>query len=321
MPVINISQALQMASQLHGQGRLTEAEGLYRQVLARDRRNADALHLLGILMHQTARTAEGIESIRRAIMIDGRAQFYENLANVYSDTREFELAVECLRKACVLDSRAVGARLRLARFLNGELSRSAEAVEVLRGVLVIQPNNGEALADLAVALHRLGERKAAIEYYEKALGVCPNNADLLCNCGIALNELDQYDRAVALFERGLQLQPRHATLWYNLGLAQMTHGRIEEAVKALRAALEINPDYAVANFYLSVLLSADAQLEESVELFSQMLKTPRERAEAFSHMGMVRQLQGAWMMPSACTGKQSQPTRTTNWAGTICCWP
>ena len=42
-------------------------EPIYRQVLAHDPENADALHLLGVLMHQAGKTAAGIEPIERAL--------------------------------------------------------------------------------------------------------------------------------------------------------------------------------------------------------------------------------------------------------------
>src|SRR5205814_5870329 len=83
-PLASTHRALQSASQLHTQGRFADAERLYRQVLFGDRKNADALHLLGVLLHQTGRTAEGVDLIRRAIRMDPQAaQFHLNLANVY----------------------------------------------------------------------------------------------------------------------------------------------------------------------------------------------------------------------------------------------
>ena len=44
--------ALQAAVQRHQSGALVEAEALYRQVLASEPRNADALHLLGVACSQ-----------------------------------------------------------------------------------------------------------------------------------------------------------------------------------------------------------------------------------------------------------------------------
>ena len=48
-----IGQMFATAMQNHRGGRLSEAESLYRQILQEDSSNADALHMLGVLAHQT----------------------------------------------------------------------------------------------------------------------------------------------------------------------------------------------------------------------------------------------------------------------------
>ena len=45
----------------HRNGRLTEAEELYRSILSGAADDADATHFLGVLMHQSGRGAEGLE--------------------------------------------------------------------------------------------------------------------------------------------------------------------------------------------------------------------------------------------------------------------
>ena len=138
VPSANTHRALLTASQLHDQGHHDQAEKLYRQVLSADRKNADALHLLGVLLHQTGRTAEGIDFIRRAIRQDPHAaQFHLNLANVYGESNQPELAAQSLRNAIPLEPRAIEPRLRLARYLNAELSRPRDAVEAFRKILAI----------------------------------------------------------------------------------------------------------------------------------------------------------------------------------------
>jgi predicted O-linked N-acetylglucosamine transferase (SPINDLY family) len=293
VPVSNTHRALQNASQLHGQGHYEQAEKLYRQILSADRKNADALHLLGILLHQTGRTAEGVDFIRKAIKRDPHAaQFHLNLANVYGESNQPELAAESLRKAITLEPRAIEPRLRLARFLNGELNRPREAVDVLRDLVAIAPNHAQTLAEMGLASYRCGEASDALSYYEKAFRLNPNDSDLLCNYSTALVALGRYERAAELIRRGLELQPRHEKLWYNLGRAQVMQDRPEDAIAAFRRAKEINPHYTAAEFQLSLLLSAENQLEESVELFARSLPDDVERAKAFGEVARVRMLQG-----------------------------
>ena len=62
-PVPSVAQALA----LHQQGRLDEAAALYAATLAHDPRDADALHLFGVLRHQQGRSAEALRFVAAAL--------------------------------------------------------------------------------------------------------------------------------------------------------------------------------------------------------------------------------------------------------------
>src|SRR6202034_4374025 len=62
----------------HQAGHLSEAERLYRQVLAADSRHVDALHFLGVLAHQAGRNEAAVELIGKAIAQNGRVPAYHN---------------------------------------------------------------------------------------------------------------------------------------------------------------------------------------------------------------------------------------------------
>jgi len=60
------SALLRRGAALHQAGQLAQAQALYRQVLAQDPGNAEALHLLGVLAHQTGHHAAAEQLIRQA---------------------------------------------------------------------------------------------------------------------------------------------------------------------------------------------------------------------------------------------------------------
>ena len=69
MAALTLDGALHLAATHHQAGRFAEAEPIYRTVLTHEPENADALHLLGLLMYQTGRAEPAVESIRRALRI------------------------------------------------------------------------------------------------------------------------------------------------------------------------------------------------------------------------------------------------------------
>ena len=62
-----IAAALQSGAQHHQSGALEQAAALYRQVLAQDPDNADALHFLVVVRSQQGDPAEEVRYIGRAL--------------------------------------------------------------------------------------------------------------------------------------------------------------------------------------------------------------------------------------------------------------
>ena len=58
------------AVQAHQNGKLSEAESLYRQIIAQDPKNFDALHMLGIVCSSTGKIQEADGFFRVALSID-----------------------------------------------------------------------------------------------------------------------------------------------------------------------------------------------------------------------------------------------------------
>jgi predicted O-linked N-acetylglucosamine transferase (SPINDLY family) len=84
----------------HRAGRLAEAEGIYRQVLAQQPDYADALHLMGVLTAQRGRLDTALELIRRAIAIcSTNAYYYGNLGKILGDMGQLDEAIASHRQA------------------------------------------------------------------------------------------------------------------------------------------------------------------------------------------------------------------------------
>jgi tetratricopeptide (TPR) repeat protein len=78
---------LAKAVSLHQPGQLTEAVFLSRKILARDPKNADILHFLGVIELQTKRPSKAIELIDRAIKLSPPMQlagFGDRLVKVFA---------------------------------------------------------------------------------------------------------------------------------------------------------------------------------------------------------------------------------------------
>ena len=80
---------LQQAAAFHEKGDLEQAEAIYRQVLAEDPDNADALHLLGMLAHGLGFHEEAVELMESAVSFRPRdTVFLNNLGLVFKEIGE-----------------------------------------------------------------------------------------------------------------------------------------------------------------------------------------------------------------------------------------
>src|ERR1700679_1346064 len=78
-PAVNRAPVnLHAALDLHRQGRLNEAEAMYRTALSQDPNNPSALHLLGVILHQNKKSAEGVLYIQRAIKLAPQIPAFHN---------------------------------------------------------------------------------------------------------------------------------------------------------------------------------------------------------------------------------------------------
>jgi tetratricopeptide (TPR) repeat protein len=71
--IMNIHTTLEEAVRHHREGRLEQAEGLYRQILQTEPRNGNALNLLAVMQRQRGKIEDAIALARSAVSAQRRA--------------------------------------------------------------------------------------------------------------------------------------------------------------------------------------------------------------------------------------------------------
>ena len=174
MTRLTIQQAFALAEQHHRAGRLSEAESLFRQVLACQPGHADATQLLGVLMHQRGQSTEGLRLLRRAIDLNpGAAGYHSKLGAVLVGLGRYDEAIAAFRTAVALDPDFPEAHINLGVALK-RAGRLDEAIAAYRRVLELRPVYPEAMSNLAGALWHSGDIVEAIRWYDRALEIQPN---------------------------------------------------------------------------------------------------------------------------------------------------
>ena len=321
MAQVTLQRAMQMAIEHHQGGRLAEAEGVYRQVLAQFPDHTDALHLLGVLAGQTGQADRAIDLIGRAIMIKPAvAQYHGNLGEAYRRSSQLDAALVSLRRAVELKPDMADAHTNLGRVL-WDMGRAEEAIAALRRAIELHPGHAEAYSALGNLLKDEGRHEEAIAAFTQRIRLRPDDAQAHNNLGVCLHAVGRLEEATAAFRRTIQLKPDHAQAHGNLGIALQESGRAEEAIAAFQRALELNPSLArthvnlgallvdssdaggaiaslrraiqlqpgltEAHFNLGIALYRNNQLDEAIDAYRRALELNPDHAEAYSGLGVA----------------------------------
>jgi tetratricopeptide (TPR) repeat protein/SAM-dependent methyltransferase len=186
--------------------RLDEAERACRDVLTFDRNHAHALHLLGLIAHQSGRPDAALDFIGRALALDRRNADCEfNMAQVLRALGRTEEAITHLTRGTELRRDYAAAHLALAD-IHLQQGRFAEAVPRYRRALALQTAPAETYSNFGVALAGLGHRDEAAAQYRRALALKPELIDVYRNLGRILLAQGNITEALALTRRALAMQ-------------------------------------------------------------------------------------------------------------------
>ena len=285
-----IFSKLQSGVAFHQQGRLREAESLYREVLAFDKRNVDALHLIGVICHQTGRHEEAVDFISRAIKLNpGAAMPYYNRGNALKALGRGEEAVVNYSKAISLNPNYTEAYNNRGTTLD-DLRRFAEALDSFDRCIALKPDFADAYNNRGISLRALGRHGEAVASYNKAIALQPRYADAYNNRSMALHEMQRFDEALAGYDRALQIQPHHAMAHNNRGNTLMAMRRFDDALASYDRAIQLLPGYAEAHSNRGNALHALKRRSDALESYDKAIALNPQYAEAHNNRGNVLRL-------------------------------
>ena len=268
---------------LHQQGRIAEAEKLYREVLQQSPKRFDALYLLGIAALAAQKQQRAVDLIDRSIRQNPNfAPAWCNRGLALAQLGRHGEALRSFDSAVGVDPGFAEAWYNRGIALR-ELGRPEEAVASFDRALAIRPDDAEALNNRGLALNGLGRHAEALECLDRALSVDPGFAAAHCNRGNALSGLQRPADALASFDRSLALRPDLAEAWCNRGDALHELNRPDDALASFDRAVALRPDFAEAMFGRSLTLLSLGRYAEGFRDHEWRKKRSRaERVRSFS---------------------------------------
>ncbi|MGD0542710.1 MAG: tetratricopeptide repeat-containing glycosyltransferase family protein [Tepidisphaeraceae bacterium] len=197
---MTLQQRLEMGMAHHRAGRLREAETAYRQVLAEQPDQVDALQLLGSLSADLGRLDVAMELLRKAIQINPNvAQYHANLGAIYARNKRFDEAAAALHRAIELDPGMAAAHYNLGGVFLAQFE-FARAIAVFQRAIALNPGWPELHNNLGLALRNEARHEEALVAFKRALALRPDYADAHWNLSWTLLMLGDFSAGWAEYE-------------------------------------------------------------------------------------------------------------------------
>jgi len=129
-----------------------------------------------------------------------------------------------------------------------------DAETAFKKAIELDPNYGEAYANLGALYAKFKEYDRAIELYQKCIQIKPSYAGAYTNLGNALNKTGRHEEAVYFHKTAISLDDTSANHFSNCASAYKNLGRFNKAKEYYTKALQLDPEHINAHFDLATVL-------------------------------------------------------------------
>jgi tetratricopeptide (TPR) repeat protein len=273
----------------HRSGQLAHAKAAYEQVLKKQPKHFDALHLLGVIAVQTKNPALADELIGKAIEINPNAESaHFNRGNALKQLKRLDDALASFDKAIAIRPDFVEAFNNRGNTLN-ELKRLDDALASFDKAIAFRSDYADAFHNRGNTLKQLKRLDDALASYDKAIALKADYAEVFYDRGNALNELKRLDDALASYEKAIALKPDYAEAFNNRGNVLNELKRLDDALASFDKAIAFRSDYAEAFNNRGNTLNELKRLNDALASFDKAIAFRSDYAEAYYNRGIALQ--------------------------------
>jgi len=198
-------QKMAWAKERARDGRLEEAEELYRELVEEDPTSVRALNNLGVLLDEMGDPEGAVVHLRMARRIDPQSpEVLGNLGAALGTLGRYGEAEHELRLAFRTDPTNLEIRTNLGilLFRRGLYDQAADELGV---VCASKPDDGLPFFYMGEALNRLGRVDEAIEALERVTELLPRNPKAYYTLGVLFDKKNLPDRAATMYRKSREL--------------------------------------------------------------------------------------------------------------------
>lgn len=278
----------------HQAGRFSEAESLYRNIIALNSKHAGALLHLGLIAHQSGKNPAALELIDQAIAAKPKyAEAHYNRGTILHLDKQLEKAAESFRQAARLDNNHIGALYSLAG-VQHLLGQSDRAIKNYQTAAKKAPDQPEIHINLAVVFYETQRFEDALKSVEKALSLDPQSVEANFTRGNILAELDRTKEALNCYDMLLENDPDNTLILINKAAALQESNDPGEALAIYDQIIKLLPDQSEPVSSKANVLVKMTRLDEAIETFVQALAIAPTQAQTLYNQANLLLLLGGF---------------------------
>lgn len=157
---------------------------------------------------------------------------------------------------------SVEANLNFSRNLR-MMGGAAQAVTLMKGMVLKAPGDGEVLAEYGKALTAAERPDEAIGFLTQAIQMSPNDWTLLSARGVAYDQASNHLAARADYAQALAIDPDNASVLTNMALSYVLAGQPAQAEPILRRVVARSDATAAMRQNLAMVLALQGKTDEA----------------------------------------------------------
>lgn len=301
-------QALQQGVAALKEGRLDDAERLYRSILKSQPLHPEANYYLGVLAVSMNKVDAALPLFKTALDVNPKIeQFWLSYIDALIKDNQIKGAKQAIKKAKkigVANKKLQASWLQskvpagpkappqehLTRLLEYyQAGQYGDAEKLALSIIQEFPENPFAWKALGAVLEKLDRKSEAVNANQKSVALSPQDAEAHNNLGVSLKELGRLDDSETSYAQAITLKPDYAEAYNNMAITLQELGKLDKAEALLRQAIALKLDYAEAHKNLANSLKEQGRLNEAVASYTHSIALKSDNAEAHNSLGVALQ--------------------------------
>ncbi len=194
-------------------------------------------------------------------------------AELMASTNRFQEALTIINKLEQVEKWNTDLFLTKASILS-QIGNNRGAINTLEHVLTIcqEEEKDEICINIAFECQNLEEPNEAIEYLKKALQYNPENEEAIYEIAYCFDLIGNNQEAIETFVSVIDETPYSHHAWYCLGNVYLATGLVEDALRAYDYSIVIQDDFASGYFNKAMCLMQLELYDQAIDCFGQSLK-------------------------------------------------